>query len=73
MAFTTTQKLIKIGSSRGVILPARELKQLEISGDDELEIIVRKKSGASSNEEVLAAAEGIMHKYREAFQNLADR
>ncbi|QQS69997.1 AbrB/MazE/SpoVT family DNA-binding domain-containing protein [Candidatus Saccharibacteria bacterium] len=73
MTFTTIQKAIKIGTSRGVILPAKELKRLNIGDDDELELIVRKKTDVATNDEVMAAAEDIMSKYRQAFKNLANR
>lgn len=73
MTFTTIQKPIKIGTSRGVILPAKELKRLNVGDDDELELIVRKKSGVATNDEVVAAADDIMKQYRQAFENLANR
>jgi antitoxin component of MazEF toxin-antitoxin module len=73
MTFTTLQKAIKIGTSRGVILPAKELKRLNIGDDDELEITVRKKTSVATNKEVMAVANGIMQKYRTAFENLAKR
>lgn len=73
MTFTTIQKPIKIGTSRGVILPAKELKRLNIGDNDELELIVRKKSDIATSEEVMAAAEDILSKYRQAFKNLANR
>lgn len=71
--FTTVQKAIKIGTSRGVILPAKELKRLGVAENDELELVVRKKTAAVTNEELMATAEGIMTKYRKAFKNLAER
>lgn len=40
MTITTTQKLIKIGSSRGVTLPARELKALNITEGDEVRVTI---------------------------------
>lgn len=73
MTFTTIQKAIKIGTSRGVILPAKELKRLGVTDDDELELIVRKKSDTATNAEVMEAAEDILKKYRKAFKNLSQR
>ena len=73
MTFTTIQKPIKIGTSRGVILPAKELKRLNLREGDELEIIVRKKQDIATNEEVMVAAETILKQYRTAFKNLANR
>lgn len=73
MTFTTIQKPIKIGTSRGVILPAKELKRLDVQDEDELEITVRKKAYGASNEEVMMVAEDIMSEYKQAFKNLAER
>ena len=73
MTFKTIQKPIKIGTSRGVILPAKELKRLNVGDNDELELIVRKKETEVSEAEVLATAESIMQRYTEAFKNLANR
>lgn len=73
MTITTTQKLIKIGSSRGVILPAKQLKQLNVADNEEVEVIVRKKSDTASSAEVMQAADEIMQRYNQAFKNLADR
>ena len=37
MTITTTQKIIKIGSSKGVTLPAKQLQELEVKEGDEVE------------------------------------
>lgn len=73
MTITTTQKIIKIGSSRGVILPAKELKRLNVGENDELELIVRKKQDEATNAEVLMVADDIMSRYSDTFKNLANR
>ena len=73
MTFKTTQKAIKIGTSRGVILPAKELKRLNVGENDELELIVRKKQDEATNAEVLLVADDIMSRYSDTFKNLANR
>lgn len=73
MTFTTIQKPIKIGTSRGVILPAKELNRLGIKEGDELELIVRKKSATVSDKKVLETALDIMSRYKTDFKNLANR
>ncbi len=68
------QKVIKIGSSGGVTIPAKELKRQNIAYGDEVEIIVRPlKSANSKDKEVLAAAQKILSDYKQDFQNLAQR
>lgn len=73
MTFTTIQKPIKIGTSRGVILPAKELKRLGVKDGDELELVVRKKPAIASDDEVRKVAESLLERYREDFKSLAKR
>ena len=73
MTITTTQKIIKIGSSKGATLPAKELKNLGVDVGDEVEITVRKKTGNASDAEVLKAARSILERYKRDFSNLAKR
>ena len=40
MTITTIQKIIKIGTSRGVTLPAKQLKALKLSDGDEVKITI---------------------------------
>jgi len=70
---TTTQKIIKIGTSKGTTLPAKELKNLGVDVGDEVEITVRKKSGNADDAEVLKAAKSILERYKSDFKNLAQR
>lgn len=68
------QKVIKIGSSGGVTIPARDLKRQHIAFGDEVEIIVRPLRSASNEDaKVLAAAKKILKDYKKDFENLAKR
>ena len=68
------QKIIKIGSSGGVTIPAKELKRQNIAFGDEVEVIVRPlKSVNSEDKKVIAAAKQILKEYKKDFQNLAER
>lgn len=68
------QKIIKIGSSGGVTIPAKELKRQNIAYGDEVEVIVRPlKSVSSDDKKVLEAAQKILNNYKRDFQNLAQR
>lgn len=73
MTFTTIQKTRKIGTSRGVLLPAKELKRLDVQDDDELELIVRKKTIVASDKRVLETANNLLKRYSKDFKNLAKR
>lgn len=68
------QKVIKIGSSGGVTIPAKELKRQNIAFGDEVEVIVRPLHATNSEDkEVLDAAKKILKDYKQDFQNLAER
>lgn len=73
MTITTTQKVIKIGTSRGVTIPAKDLKALGVEAGDDLEIIVRKKSRVADDTQVVEVANSILERYKQDFRNLADR
>lgn len=68
------QKVIKIGSSGGVTIPAKELKRQQIKFGDEVEVIVRPlRSTNSEDDKVLQAAKEILQDYKKDFVNLAKR
>ncbi len=73
MTITTTQKLIKIGTSKGVTLPAKDLKALGVDTGEELELVVRKKQRPVSSDSVKEIAEDILRRYDQDFKNLAGR
>jgi spoVT / abrB like domain len=73
MVITTIQKVIKIGSSRGVTLPARDLRALGIRDGDEIEVTVRKRSEAADDNQVLKTANSLLRRYKEDFYHLAKR
>lgn len=72
MIMTTRQKIIKIGSSKGVTLPAKQLKQLGVEVGDEVELIVRKQNSRADSD-VIATASAILDRYDDDFKNLANR
>jgi len=68
------QKVIKIGSSGGVTIPAKELKRQNIAYGDEVEVIVRPLHAVNGEDKgVLEAAQKILSDYKQDFQNLAER
>ncbi len=73
MTITTIQKLIKIGTSRGVTLPAKDLKALNVKDGDELEVVVRKKTTAANDADALEAANALLNRYTQDFTNLSKR
>ncbi len=73
MTITTTQKVIKIGTSQGVTLPAKQLKQLGVKPGDELEVTVRRKVATARDEDVTKTASDLLRRYKQDFHNLAGR
>lgn len=73
MIITTTQKLIKIGSSRGITLPAKELEKLDVKPGDTLEVTVRKKSEVIEAGKAVEIANSLLERYKDDFRNLAGR
>ena len=69
------QKIVGIGSSDGVTLPAKELKRANLQRGDEVEVSVRpvKKNSKNEDQAVIDAAKQILKDYQEDFQNLAKR
>jgi antitoxin component of MazEF toxin-antitoxin module len=68
------QKVIKIGSSGGVTIPAKELKRHNIAFGDEVEVTVRPlRSAVNADKNVITAAEKILTTYKKDFDNLAKR
>ena len=70
----SVQKVIKIGSSGGVTIPAKELKRHNIAIGDDVEVIVRPLYNISSTDaKVIKSAKKILLDYKKDFQNLAKR
>lgn len=78
MTIKSIQKVIKIGSSAGVTIPAKDMKYAQIATGDEVEITIRKTKTAAqtssvSSDEVIAIAQSILIRYKRDFDNLAQR
>ena len=75
MTITTIQKVIKIGSSRGVTLPARDLRALGIRDGDEVRLMVEKVKSIKQADKLLLSQEydDFKKQYGETLKNLADR
>lgn len=70
MTIITTQKVIKIGTSKGVTIPAKQLKELGLDVGKAVKVTVEpvaEKSGIHQE------YEAFKKKYGETLKNLADR
>lgn len=73
MIMTTTQKIIKIGSSKGVTLPAKQLRRLGVDIDDEVRITVETVSESAPHNQLMREYDSFVKQYDETLKNLADR
>lgn len=72
MIMSTIQKIIKIGSSKGVTLPAKQLKALGVTVDDEVRITVE-AIRPSKHADVMDSYEKFKKQYNQTLENLVDR
>ncbi len=68
-----TQKLIKIGSSTGVIIPKSELKKLNVTVGDQVEVIVKKPAKTVISPELHEWTNKFIDQYRPALDELAKK
>lgn len=75
MTIRSIQKVIKIGSSAGVTIPAKDLQYADIHVGDEVEVVIRKKKQSTNVEdaEVISTAKDILKRYHQDFENLSQR
>lgn len=69
---STTQKVIKIGDSRGVILPARELEKHGIKTGTELEVTVKTLKDDQQSK-LMQDYQDFVAQYGQTLKNLKDR
>ncbi len=72
MKITTTQKVIKIGSSKGITLPAKELRQLGILPGDEVKVVITAVPKQAEDQLPREYAE-FVEQYGETLKNLSQR
>jgi len=70
MTITTTQKIIKIGTSRGVTIPAKELRKLQTNTGDEVRVTIEP---IAKTNDVESEYRAFKHQYGETLRKLADR
>lgn len=68
------QKIIKIGTSGGVTIPAKDLKRQNIAIGDEVEVIVRPlRNHSDGDQKIIDLAKKILKEYKQDFVNLSKR
>lgn len=70
MTITTIQKIIKIGDSAGITLPAKDLKRAGLKPGQEVEVSFKSVEVSS---DIDTEYEAFKSQYGETLKNLADR
>lgn len=73
MTITTIQNTIKIGTSTGVTLPAKELKQMGVKVGDSLKITFEPVSVDEDRLELVALTQKLIKRHEKALKNLTNR
>lgn len=72
-SFTTTQKIRSFGTSHGIVLPAKNLKELGVKNGEDVEVLVRKKITNLDDRKILEIAEKLFDRYDSDYRDLAGR
>ncbi len=70
MTITTTQKVIKIGTSKGVTIPAKQLRELGIDVGKTVKVTIEPVAEKS---DIQQEYEAFKKRYGQTLKNLADR
>lgn len=74
MTVTTTKKVIRIGSSAGVTIPAEDLKRMGVTFGDELKISYEPaKKPDQHTLEVVEMTQKLIKRHKQALKNLSQR
>lgn len=73
MTIKSIQKVIKVGSSLAVTIPARDAKNAQITAGQEVEVSVKPANTDNKLETITAEYEAFKSQYAETLKNLADR
>jgi antitoxin component of MazEF toxin-antitoxin module len=67
------QKIIRIGSSGGVTIPAKELKRQNLKFGDEVEVSIQPANKNDKHKKLMKEYEAFTTEYGETLKNLAKR
>ena len=74
MTITSTQKVIKVGDSLAVTIPAKDVRALDLKKGDELNLSYEKKPAVDAHTvEVVELTQKLIERHQEALQNLSQR
>jgi antitoxin component of MazEF toxin-antitoxin module len=73
MTIKTTQKIIKVGDSLAVTIPAKEARRLGLNKGDELNVQFEKADDTNHKVEVVEMTQMLIKRHQKALKNLSQR
>lgn len=73
MTITTTQKIIRIGTSLAVTIPAKEARRLGVTQGDDLRVNFEKPEIDRHKVEVVELTQKLIKRHQKALDNLSRR
>lgn len=73
MTITTTQKVIKVGSSLAVTIPAKDARRLNVQQGDDIRVSYEKPEVDQHTLEVVSIAQELIKRHKQALKNLSQR
>jgi antitoxin component of MazEF toxin-antitoxin module len=73
MNITTTQKIIKVGDSLAVTIPAKDVRRLGVTNGDELKVSFEKPQIDNHKVEVVELTQKLIKRHKKALDNLSQR
>lgn len=73
MTIRTTQKVITIGTSLGVTIPAKEARRLGVKKGEELIVSYQKPKVDQHTLEVVFVTQNLIKRHKKALKNLSQR
>ncbi|HMT19333.1 MAG TPA: hypothetical protein PKD20_04000 [Candidatus Saccharibacteria bacterium] len=74
MTIKSIQKVIKVGTSAGVTIPAKDFAHLGIKIGEDVEVTIKKiEKPEAHTEEVVAITQKLIKRHKQALKNLSQR
>lgn len=74
MSIQTTQKIIKVGSSLAITIPAKEAKKAGWQEGDYLDVSIKKSSQPDEDDiKIVSLAQTLIKRHEQALKNLSQR
>ncbi|PID99044.1 hypothetical protein CSA80_02925 [Candidatus Saccharibacteria bacterium] len=74
MSVTTTRKILKVGTSGAVTIPAKDMKRLGMSYGDEISVTFKAIDKPDQHTlEVVSVAQDLIKRHKKALKNLSQR